>query len=78
MADLNIDPDEHDLARDEALERLGQIDDDAVRISQAHGLITAAVIIMAPICHLQSILDLLDHMKAQAFDFDKAMNGEAH
>jgi hypothetical protein len=72
---LNIDMDEHDLARDEAFERLGEIEDDATRISHAHGLITAAICIMAPVVYTQSILELLDHMKVQAVEFDKALNG---
>ncbi len=73
--EIHVDDDEHDMARDEVLERVAEIDDDATRVSILHGYMSGAVIGLVPYVTHESLIGLLEHLKDCAKDYATAIDG---
>ena len=70
---INIDKIEHDIARDEILDELEQIDDMEMMVSRAHGMISGAVMAMLPVFELSSILGMLNQIAETATEASSGM-----
>ena len=70
---IQIDKIEHDIARDEVIEELDQIEDMEMMVSRAHGMISGAVMAMLPVFELSSILGMLNQIAETATEASSGM-----
>ena len=70
---IQIDKIEHDIARDEVIEELDQIEDPEMMVSRAHGMISGAVMAMLPVFELSSILGMLNVIAETATEASSGM-----